>query len=133
MEEEAVERVLIGAHVVDCSEAHSAHSFSEGLSMDTYTAIVNTASEAATLAVYRALESGAWRPSQNAPTPCDGDPTGLDGSQSETDVLQPFRRTFPRAFCSCLIMASLAPAGKRRAPRRNEDNLVDVGYFYLCS
>ena len=57
MEEETVKRGLNNAHVVDCFEAHSAHSFSEGLSIDTYTAIVNTMSEAATLAVYRALES----------------------------------------------------------------------------
>ena len=106
------------------------HLFAGGLPMDAYTAIVNTASEVATLAVYKALESGALRLSQNAPAPSDS--PGLGGDQSETDAFQPFRRTFPHAFCGCLIMAFLAPPGKTRVPRPNQDKLVDVCYFYPC-
>jgi hypothetical protein len=81
--------------VVECLEAHL---FAGGLPMDMYTEIVNTASEAATLAVLRALGSGALRPSHNAPAPCDS--LGSDGNQSETDAFQPFRRTFPRVVAA---------------------------------
>ena len=41
MEKETVKRVLNNAHVVDCFKAHSAHSFSEGLSIDTYSGLEN--------------------------------------------------------------------------------------------
>jgi hypothetical protein len=90
--------------MVKCLEAHSAHFFSGGLPTDTYAEIVKSASEAASLAVFRALESGAFRLSQNVPASCDHDPPDLDGNQSGTDALQPFRRTFPRDLCSCMIM-----------------------------
>ena len=105
-EETHVERHLNDAHVypgvdrvvgpgqqkmVECVEAHL---FAGCLPMGTYTEIVNTASEAATLAVLRALGSGVLGPPHGAPAPCD--PPGSDGNQSETDALQPFRRTRPR-------------------------------------
>jgi hypothetical protein len=114
--------------MVECLEAHSAH-FSGGLPTDTYAEIVKTASEAASLAVFRALESGALRLSQNVPASRNHEPPDFDGNQSETDALQPFRRTFPPAPCSCITMGLfLAPPGKRRVPRPNQDKLVDVCY-----
>jgi hypothetical protein len=57
--------------------------------MSAYTEIINTASEAATLAVLRALGSGAPSPSHFT-----------DGNQPEADVPQPFRRTCPRAVAA---------------------------------
>ena len=55
--------------------------------MSTYTEIVNTASEAATLAILR--DPRALGPSHSAPAPCNS--LGSDGNQSETNAIQPFR------------------------------------------
>ena len=55
MEKEIVKRVLNNAHVVDCFKAHSAHSFSEGLSIDTYTAIVTGEGQKTSSVLNRAL------------------------------------------------------------------------------
>lgn len=108
-EEEHVETHLNGVHAdrgaghavgpgqqktIKCLEAHL---FAGGLSMDAYADIVHTASEAATLAVFRALGSAALQP-HNAPAPC-GLP-GSDGNESETGAFQPFRRTFPRVVAA---------------------------------
>lgn len=71
-----------------------AHLFVGGLPVGFYTELVNAASEAATLAVLRALQSGTLNlPNLPHSTPAPRDPSKSDGNESETRDLQPFKRT----------------------------------------
>jgi hypothetical protein len=58
-----------------------------------YAELVNAASEAATLAALRALRCGALNLHHDTPAPHGS--SRPDGSDSERDDLQPFKRTCP--------------------------------------
>jgi hypothetical protein len=112
-EEERVEMLLNGAHVdpgvgyvaspgqQKMARSFEAHLFAGSLPIDTYAEIVKAASEAATLAVFRALEPGAMRQPRRAPAPCDS--PGSDGDEEETDSLQPFTRTSSRCCVFVIV------------------------------
>lgn len=101
------------------------YPFVGGLPIGTYTEIVNAASEAATLAALRALQSGALNLSRSVPAP--NDTPSSDGNESETGALQPFKRMRLSVFLRlCDVTFFPAPPGKKRVPRSNQDKLVDV-------
>ena len=109
----------------------AAHSSAGGLSMGAYYQIVVAASEAATLAVMRAMqqtETVGPTPSRSSPPdePRANDPSS-NGNESETG-LEPFERTYT-AFKFLQTISSCSFAGapaKKRVPRANQDKLVDV-------
>ena len=70
-----------------------AHLLIGGLPVGSYTEVVNTTSEAATLAVLRALQYGTLNlPHLPHSTPAPCDPLKSDGNETETRDLQPFKR-----------------------------------------
>ena len=102
--------------------------------MGAYYQIVVAASEAATLAVMRAMqqtEAVGTTPSRGGPPnePQANDPSS-NGNESETG-LEPFQCTYTTfKFLQTIYSRSFAgtPA-KKRVPRANQDKLVDVRSF----
>ncbi|KAI0245989.1 hypothetical protein BJV78DRAFT_1158228 [Lactifluus subvellereus] len=78
-----------------------------GLDINVYDQIVQAASEAATIALLRAMQSWAQHLSHSVPVPLDH--PNSDAVESETGVLQPFE----------------SPCRKKRVPHANHDKLID--------
>jgi len=71
------------------------HSLVGSLPKGLYTDIVNAASDAATVATLRALQSGTLRLPRRTRAPSSHDPSSSGRNEMETGDLQVFKRTWP--------------------------------------
>jgi len=71
------------------------HPLVGGLPKGFYTNIVNAASDAATVAILRALQSGTLRLPRRTRAPPSHDPSSSGGNELETGDLQVFKHTWP--------------------------------------
>jgi len=82
------------------------------------------------MAVLRAMRSGNRSASRGVPaSPNRPSP---EGSEPETSVLKPFERMCPRALPGLHSHHFVAPRGKKKIPRANEDKIVDVCSFFCA-